>query len=210
MTKLQKIGLVMSIVSAVLWTIWLFAWWNYDITLWTCDSLWLCATWPTYHLIHFIFIATFAIWIGLMLAEFSRKSLRMSCVISIISVLLWWFCVSFAFWNLESMCAWDCSEAEIPGHIFLILWLMFIILWFMSLFFTIKYLTNSNKLSVFGVLLVVILVVGLFVIFMFRSPYLLLGIETALNITFLMFWIVSIMLCIIAWIKGHKEAKKSS
>ena len=212
MTKLQKGGLAVSIISAVLWTIWLFVWWDYSFPpcgwpLWCIDDV-------DYNLIHYIFIALFAIWIGIVLVDTSRKSLKKSCIVFIISVLLWWFSISFGFRSLYSLCVWDCREVEIPGHISLILWLMFIILWFMSLFFLIKHLTNSKKWSIVVVLIVVSLLGAFFVqSFLIHSEEyisLITWLKSFLNVMFVIFFVISIVFCIVSLIKSHKWAKKSS
>jgi len=75
---------------------------------------------------------------------------------------------------------------------------MFIVLWFVALFFTIKHSTNNNKSSIFSVLLVAFLVVGLYGVFISKSLSLWGGIRVSSNIMFLLFSIISITFCIIA------------
>lgn len=209
MTKLRKIGLAMSVVSAILWTIWLFAWWNYSFP--PCEWPGWCVYYAEYHLIHFVLIALFVVWIGLILSEVFRKSLKWACIMSIISTFLWWLSLSFTIWGING-CIWDCWM-EIITHIFWMLSLMLIVLWFVSLFFAIKYLTNSGKWGAISILIVVALLVTFLIQYIFMSPYnvSLIKMYTKFpTIMFLVFFVISIILLVAFFVRSHKEAKKSS
>lgn len=209
MTKLQKIGLSVSIVAAILWTIWLFAWWNYNFS--SCDPyVYLCISEASYNLIHFILIVLFVVWIGMILSEISRKSLKKSCIMLMVSWLLGNLAIGFSLWLLDSLCAWDCMEVEVPWHVFWMFWVMCVVLWFIVLFFTMRHLTHSNKRGI----LTVLIVIGLLGTFLLQAntgcEYLLRCVRSSFNVMFWVFLIVSIMLCVIGWIKSYKESKKSS
>lgn len=137
------------------------------------------------------------------------KSLKWSCVMSVVSAFLGWLSISFAFWNITA-CV-DCIMWL--SIIFWILSLFFVVIWFVSLFFVIKNLTNSNIWWTLSVLVMVVLVWASFMLrcLLYRGNVYLLGMYN--RSLYLMFWvlfIVSIMLCVITWIRRHKEAKKSS
>lgn len=213
MTKLQKVGLIMAIVSAVLWIIWLFVWLYSDfdnigwVSVWV-DPIITNDVWNGFNLNHFIYyalIVAFAVGVGLILEECSRKSLKKSLIVLFVSCLLWWL-----FWGLSiryfaTLCAW-CTDHIAYG--FWILFLMFLVLWFISCFFVIKYLTNDKKKPIIITLVVLCLVCVRFVWFWVTSDYYLL--KESLRVIFSLLLIISIILCIVAWIKRYKEAKKSS
>ena len=137
------------------------------------------------------------------------KSLRWSCIVYVVSVFLGWLSISFAFWNITA-CV-DCIMWL--SIIFWILSLFFAVIWFVSLFFVIKNLTNSNKWWTLSVLVMVVLVWTFFILrcLLYSGNAYLLGMyNKSLYLMFFVFFVVSIILCVIAWIKGYKEAKKSS
>jgi hypothetical protein len=72
------------------------------------------------------------------------------------------------------------------------------VLWFISCFFAIKYLTNDKKKSIIITLIVLGLVCAFFVWFWGASDYLLRGLSNSLKAIFLLFFIVSITICIVA------------
>ncbi len=208
MTKLQKTGLYVAIISAILWLVWLFAWWNYSFA--ACDGPYWCIGDVNYHLIHYALIALFTIWIGIVLMESSRKSLKKSCIMLLVSWLLGKIGFWLSPWFLASSCIWDCRWADIPGHIFWILWIMCVVLWFIVLFISMKHLTKSNKRSA----LCVVSVAALLGVFLIQAntgcQYLLKCFTKSLSTLFLCFLVISIIVCIVAWIKRYKEVKKSS
>ena len=208
MTKLQKVGLFMAIISVILWIIWLFVWWNYSFP--PCDWPYWCISGVNYHLVHFVLIALFAIWIGMVLMGTSRKSLKKSCIVLLVSWLFGRIGFWFSPWFLAVSCAWDCRWADIPWHIFWILWIMCMVLRFVVLFFTIRHLTKSNKWSILGVIVIAALSVTFFVQANMWCHYLLKCLTKSITTLFLCFLIISIIVCIIAWIKRYKEVKKSS
>lgn len=108
------------------------------------------------------------------------------------------------------MCGWDCTIVDIPGQVFLIFWLICIPLWLISLFFTVSHLTHNNKLGIYGVLILVGLLGAVLIQGGARCEYLLSCIKDCSKAIFLVFFIVSIILCVISFIRSHKEVKKSS
>lgn len=208
MTKLQKIGLSVSVVAAILWTVWLFAWWNYSFPV--CDQPYWCVFGADYNLIHFVLIAVFAIWIDIILVDISKKSLKTSCIVLLISWMVGKCCVWIGVRLLNTMCGWDCTIVDIPGQVFLIFWLICIPLWLISLFFTVSHLTHNNKLGIYGVLILVGLLGAVLIQGGARCEYLLSCIKDCSKAIFLVFFIVSIILCVISFIRSHKEVKKSS
>ena len=213
MTKLQKIGLIVAIISAVLWLIWLCIWLYADFD--KGDQVLAIPVeglntdgWLQYWMNYFIYyglIVIFAVGVGLILEECSRKSLKKSLIVLVASCLLWWLFQSVFIWFLWSLCWW-CED-----YIAYALWLFFLlffVLWFVSLFFAIEYLIDSKKKAIIITLFVLCLVCVLFV--WFRGDYLLGYLRNSLNAIFWVFLIISIVICIMAWIKRYKEAKKSS
>ena len=213
MTKLQKTGLYVAIISAVLWFIWLFVWLYSDfdkgdqVLAIPVEDLntdgWL-QYWMNYF-VYYALISAFAVWILLILGECSRKSLKKALIVLVASCLLWWLFQSVFIWFLWSLCWW-CED-----YIAYALWLFFLlffVLWFVSFFFAIEYLINSKKKAIIITLFVLCLVCILFV--WFRSDYLLGYLRNSLKAISLLFLIVSIVICIMAWVRRYKEAKKSS
>ena len=215
MTKLQKIGLIMAIISAVLWLIWLCIWLYSDFNVGWVVSVWVDPintndVWNGFDFNYFIYyalIVIFAVGVGLILEECSRKSLKKSLIVLFVSCLFWWLFYSLSIRYFATLCAW-CSDYIAYG--FWILFLIFLMLWFISCFFAIKYLTNNKKKSIIVTLIVLGLVCAIFAWFFGTSDYLLKGLSNSLKAIFLCFFIISIAICIVAWIKRYKEAKKSS
>ena len=216
MTKLQKTGLYVAIISAVLWFVWLCVWWYSSFgtrraSVWM-DSMSVDDVWISYDANYFIYyalIVIFAVAIGLILEECSRKSLKKALIVLVISCLLWWLFQSLSIWFLWSLCWW-CDDHI--GYGFWILFLIFLVLWFVSLFFSFKYLVNGNKKwAILAVLIVCVLSGVMFICLLnMEEGYLLRGLRNWIKATYWLLFIVSITLCVIAWIKGYKEAKKSS
>lgn len=149
MTKLQKIGLIMAIVSAVLWLVWLFAWlydfWNYAVQSSLIDQVANDDTWIIYgidYFIYYVLIVIFAVWIGLILEEFSRKSLKKSLILLIISCLFCWLFWYIAHWFSGTLCWW-CDDYIAYG--FWIFSLLFFVLLLISVFFIIKFLIKHDR-----------------------------------------------------------------
>ena len=215
MTKLQKIGLIIAIISAVLWLIWLCIWLYSDFNVGCVVSVWVDSintndVWNGFDFNYFIYyalIVAFAVWIGLILEECSRKSLKKSIIVLLVSCLFWWLFYSLSIRYFATLCAW-CTDYIAYGSWFL--FLMFLALWFISCFFAIKNLTNNKKKAIIITLIVLGLACAIFVWFWVTSDYLMRGLTSSLKVMFLLFLIISIIVCIMAWIKGHKEAKKSS
>ena len=217
MTKLQKIGLIMAIISAVLWLIWLLIWWY--------SSFGNMQTWWVYilngqvieysietthdvnYIIYYALIVIFAVGVGLILEECSRKSLKKSLIVLFVSCLFWWLFYSLWIRYFATLCGW-CTDYI--GYGFWILFLIFLMLWFISCFFAIKYLTNNKKKSIIITLIVLGLVCVLFAWFLGVSDDLWRGLSNSFKAIFLLFFIVSVVIWIMAWIRRYKEAKKSS
>ena len=208
MTKLQKSGLIMAIVSLVAWLIWLvfglYSDFGEGVGIYEWGGL---SNWDTNQINYLAFfglVVVFAIWIGMILAGFLKKSLKRSLAMLLVSCIVWCVCLSVGYKSLNpNFC--ECNYDYI-GFAILIFSLLFFVLWFISLFFAIKYLTNSNKGGIIGVFVAAVLFGGLLLWWGIMREYL----WWCLRIIFLLFLIVSITLCIIGWIKSYKEGKKSS
>jgi len=224
MTKLQKTGLIMAIVSAVLWLIWLFAWLyshfgnvqrfpisNGEILEYDIET-----THDVNYFIYYALIIIFTVWIGLLLEECSRKSLKKSLIVLVVSCLLWWWILEFSIWFFGTACAW-CTD-----YIAYSLWIFFLSFlssWVVSLFYVVGNITNSSKWWIV-VLLAVLAFIGVLsmwtnisctrLIWPLNWGSLLDCLERSLSRVFWVPLIISVTLCIIAWIKSHKERKKSS
>ena len=210
----------MAIVSAVLWLIWLFVWLYSDfgdgigISAWEILGNW--ATNKINYLIYFVLITLFAIWMAMILVGFLRKSLRKSLLILVLSSLIWFVLFSLGYKSFNpDFC--DCNH-DYLGITFRIFSLLFIVLWFISLFYVIKYLTNSNKRWTI-VLLIWLGIVGVLVVQTsiscshLISPFKLSRLDCLKGLLRGLFrWvflIISIILCIVAWVKRYKENRKS-
>jgi len=215
MTKLQKIGLIVAIISAVLWLIWLCIWLysGFDVGwvlyVWV-DPINTNDVWNGFDFNYFIYyalIVAFAVGIGLILEECSRKSLKKSLIELFVSCLFWRLFYSLSIRYFATLCGW-CVDYIAYG--FWILFLIFFVLWFISCFFAMKYLTNDKKKPIIITLSVLGFVCVLFAWFFGASGDLWRGLSNSFKAIFLLFFIVSITICIVAWIKRYKEAKKSS
>ena len=214
----------MVIVSAVLWLIWLFAWLysdfgaSHQVSAIPREPVIDNEAWLLHdlnYIVYYALIVIFAVWTGLILGECSRKSLVKSLVVLVVSCLLWWLFRSVFSWSYGSLCWW-CDD-----YITYSLWiffLLFTLLRFFSLFYVIKYLTNSNKWWTIVLLICLGIVGTLFVLNSIFCRDLISPLELSwldcleglLDKLFWVFLIISIILCIVSWIKRYKEAKKSS
>ena len=213
MTKLQKTGLIMAIVSLIVRFIWLvfglYSDFGEGVGIYGWGGL---SNWDTNQINYLVFfglIVVFAIWIGMILAGVFKKSLKRSLVMMIVSCVIWCVCLSIGYKSLNpNFC--ECNYDYI-GFAILIFSLLFFVLWFVSLFFAIKYVSNSNKRWLIYFLIVIVLLWMLCAWSVISCNGDLLGcLVKSLFITFLVLLIISIIVCIIAWIKSYKEAKKSS
>ena len=211
MTKLQKIGLVMSVVAAILWIIWLFAWWYSmfeDVQVMEYD---LETTYNVNYIIYYALIVIFAVWFGLIFGEYSRKSLKKSLIVLVVSCLVRWLFRTISIFFLWLVVCWWCVDVDRIGYSVWILFLVFFILWFVSLFYATKYLTSSNKWWTIVLLSVLVFVCVLFVWINISCRRLsLYCLNTSVGRVFWLSLIISIILCIIAWIKSYNGRKKSS
>jgi hypothetical protein len=213
----------MAIVSAVLWLIWLFVWLYSDFGAShqvlaiprepvIDNEAWLLH--DVNYIVYYALIVIFAVWIGLILGEYSRKSLVKSLVVLVVSCLLWWLFRSLSSWFYWSLCWW-CDDYI--AYSLWIFFLLFLLLWFVSLFYVIKYLTNSNKWWTIVLLICLGVVGAVLVLNSIFCKSLILPLELSwldcleglLDKIFWVFLIISIILCIVAWIKRYKESKKS-
>ena len=208
MTKLQKTGLFVAIISAALWLIWLFVWLYSDF--W--ESLWIYAwedlsNWDINQINYLVFfglIAVFAIWIGMILVDIFKKSLKGSLVMMIVSCIVWCICLSIGYKFLNpNFC--ECNYDYI-GFVILIFSLLFFVLWFISLFFALKYVSNRHWLVCFLIVIVLIWMLCVWLTVSCNGD--LMGcLVKSLFMTFLVLLVISIIVCIVVLINRKKEEK---
>lgn len=224
MTKLQKIGLIIAITSVIAWFIWLCIWLYADFDSGGWISVWVDPIitndvrggFDVNHVVYYALIVAFAVGIALILEECSRKSLKKSLILLFVSCLLWWLFWSLSIRYFATLCVW-CTDYIAYG--FWILFLIFLVLWFISLFYTVRYLINNKWwiIILLGVLgLISVLCFWTNVILCRHNVWSLNGLslldclEKSSDIVFWILLIISIILCVIFWIKSYKEVKKSS
>lgn len=220
MTKLQKTGLYVAIISAILWLVWLCVWLYSDfgngVGIYD-EGGWLI-NWsvnlPNY-LIYFALITAFAVWIWIILLAYLKKSSKKSLVVLILSSLIWFVCriCGYKFFNPD-FC--DCNH----DYIGIALWifsLSFFILWCISLFYVVRFSTNSSKYWV----IILSLILAFLVVLSLKSHAECMNLPSpwftsqdcwggVFKFVFLVLLIISVSICVMAWIRRYKEAKKSS
>ncbi len=208
-------GLIITMVSFIVWFTWLFFGLYSDFgvmgqvrmnpTDQPFNNIWMVYDFT--HFVYYALIIVFAIGILLLLGEYSRKSLKKSLIILTVSCLLWWLSQSISIWFFWSLCWW-CKDHI--GYVLFIFFLLFFILWFLSLFFVVRYL-YGNKWAFFFVWMIFTLI-GVLSVYLFGvDRYSFFGgFIKWIKITYWLLFTTSIVLCIVAWIKSYKDAKKSN